>query len=332
MMNPERRARGARAAVRTLTCALVAGLFGLDAGAQDLPSKPVRVIVPFVAGSSIDARMRMMASVIGERIGQQIIVDNRPGAGGSMGTALVAQSPPDGTTWLFTNNSYAINPYVYKDAGQDGAKALVPLNRGYLTALVIVVNPALNVRTLKELAALGKPGGRGINFGSSGIGSLPHFAAELFFHLAGITPLHVPFKGDTQVITEIIGGRIDVAFSGIASAQGHIAAGKLRALAVTSPQRQETLPTVPSMPEAGFPGYNDPIWTGFFLPAGTPAKMVERLNREISAALANPGLRQRMAVTGAEAAPMPAAQFASFVRGELERYAVLVKRVGLQPE
>lgn len=299
---------------------------------QDLPTKPIRVIVPFVAGSSIDARMRMMGAVIGDRLKQQIIIDNRPGAGGSLGTTAVAQSAPDGSTWLFTNNSYTINPYVYKDAGYDPAKALIPLNRAYVSALVVVVNAGSKVRSLKELAALAKADPVNFNYGSSGIGSLPHFSAELFFHLAGVAPLHVPFKGDTQVLTEVLGGRIGVAFSGIASAQPHIASGRLRPLAVTSAQRQSSLPDVPGMQEAGFAGFNDSIWTGFFLPAGTPARMVERLNREITAALGDPELKKRMAITGADVAPLSASTYAEFIRAELVRYARLVKMIGLKPE
>jgi tripartite-type tricarboxylate transporter receptor subunit TctC len=303
-----------------------------SANAQDLPTRPVRIIVPFVAGSSIDARMRMMAPVIGERIGQQIIVENRPGAGGSIGAAAAAQSAPDGSTWLFTNNSFAINAHVYKNPGYDALKSFVPLNRAYVSALVLVVNSDFKARSLKELVAIGKENPEALTYGSSGMGSLPHFAGELLFHLAGVKSLHIPFKGDTQTLSEILGGRVTLTLSGIASAQAHIKSGRLRALAVTSPQRATALPNVPTMAEAGYPAYDDAIWTGFFLPAATPKPMVERLNREITAALSVATLKERMEATGADAAPMTLPAYTAFVQNEMLRYAKLVKLVGLKLE
>ena len=302
------------------------------AHSQDLPNKPIRVIVPFVAGSSIDSRMRVMAQALSERLKQQVLVENKPGAGGSLGAAFVAQTPADGTTWLFTNNSFAISPYVYKNAGYDPLKSFAPVNRAYISALVVLVNAQLKANSLKELVALGKAQPEALNYGSSGMGSLPHFAAELFFQLAGIKPLHIPFKGDTQVLTEMLGGRISIAFSGIPSAQPHIKSGRLRALAVTSQQRNGALETVPTMAEAGFPGYNDMIWTGFFVPAATPKNLVERLNQEISAILRLPAIKAHMDATGAEPAPLSVEQYTAFIQGEVSRYAKFVKEVGLKLE
>ncbi len=312
--------------------ALAVGLGSPTARAQELPNKPIRIIVPFVAGSSIDARVRVMAQALSERLKQQVIVDNKPGAGGSMGSAFVAQAPADGTTWLFTNNSFAINPYVYKNAGYDPLKSLAPVNRGYVSALVVLINSNLKVNSLKELVALAKAQPELLNYGSSGMGSLPHFAAELFFRLAGIKPLHIPFKGDTQVLTEIMGGRISIVFSGIASAQAHIKSGALRALAVTSQQRNSALENVPTMAEAGFPAYNDLIWTGFFVPAATPKNVVGFINKEITAMLNTPSVKARMEATGADVAPMTVVEYSSVVRKEVARYAKLVKDVGLKLE
>lgn len=310
-----------------------AGLAASQGGwSQELPNKPIRVVIPFVAGSSIDSRMRVMAQALSERLKQQVIVENKPGAGGALGTAFVAQAPADGTTWLFTNNSYAISPYVYKNAGYDPLKSFAPLNRAYISALVVLVNAQLKANSLKELVALAKAQPEAVNYGSSGMGSLPHFAAELFFQVAGIKPLHVPFKGDTQVLSEMLGGRINIAFSGIPSAQPHIKTGRLRALAVTSAQRNTALETVPTMAEAGFPGYSDLIWTGFFVPAATPKKVVDYLNNEIAAMLHLPAIKAHMDATGAEPAPLPVAQYEAFIQGEVARYAKLVKDVGLKLE
>lgn len=318
--------------IATGALATLDAMIGPMATGQDLPAKPIRVIVPFVAGSSIDARMRIMAQGLSERLRQQVIVENKPGAGGSLGAAQVAQSPGDGATLLFTNNSYAINPHVYKNVGYDPMKSLTPVCRGYVTALVVLVDPRLKVTTLKEFVALAKAKPEVLNYGSSGIGSLPHFAAELFLQLAGVKLLHIPFKGDAQVMTEILGGRVSMVFSGVATAQPHVKSGAARALAVTTPQRNSGLAEVPTMAEAGFPDYKDSIWTGYFAPAATPRKTVEALNREITAMLNMPSVRERMEITGAEAAPMNTTDFATFIRGEVSRYAKLVKDVGLTQE
>jgi len=313
-----------------LRIALVICCIGADAIAQDLPNKPIRVIVPLVAGASLDARMRVIAADLTERLKRQVIVENKPGAGGSLGAAFVAQAAADGATLLFTNNSYVINPYVYKNAGYDPAKSLVPVNRGYLSSLVFVVTPDIKVGSLKELVALAKTQPDLLNYGSSGLGSLPHFACEYFFKMAGIKPLHIPFKGDAQVLTEVVAGRISMAFSGIFAAQPHIKSGRLRALAVTSPQRISALENVPTMREAGFPAYSDTIWTGFFAPAATPKAIVDKLNREITATLNQNDVKARMEATGADVAPMTVAEFTAFVQSEVARYAKLVKDVGLK--
>lgn len=318
--------------ITTYALAALCVLITITVRAQEIPNKPIRVIVPFVAGSSIDARMRIMAQALGDRLKQQVIVENRTGAGGSLGAAMVAQAPADGTTWLFTNNSYAINPYVYKNAGYDPLTSLTPVNRGYLTALVVLADPKLKVNTLKDLVALAKAKPETLNYGSSGMGSLPHFAAELFFRLAGIQLLHIPFKGDAQVLTEILGGRVSMVFSGVATAQPHIKSGGVRALAVTTPKRNSGLPDVPTMAEAGYPEYNDPIWTGYFVPAATPKRIVDAINREITAVLNMPSVRERMEATGADAAPMSVADYTKFIRAEVARYAKLVKDVGLKLE
>jgi len=320
-------------ATRTLAAVLVgliAGLCSTISSAQTLPDKAIRVIVPLVPGASLDARMRIIAAAMSDRLKRHVVVENKPGAGGSIGTALVAQAAPDGTTLLFTNNSYAISPYALKNPGYDPVKSLTPVNRGYISSLVVVATPTIKAQSMKELVALAKSQPNLLSYGSSGMGSLPHFAAEAFFNGAGISPLHVPFKGDTQALTEVMAGRVSLVFSGILAAQPHIKAGKLRALAVTSPARLAALDGVPTMREAGYPEYNDTIWTGFFAPAGTPRPVIELLNREITATLNDPSLRAKLDASGAEAAPMPHGEFAKFIQTELARYAKLVKALGIR--
>jgi tripartite-type tricarboxylate transporter receptor subunit TctC len=315
---------------RFLACVLA--LACAPVRSQELANRPIRVVVPFIAGSSLDSRMRVIAAALSERLKQQVIVDNKPGAGGSIGAALVAQAPADGLTLLFTNNSYAINPHVYQNAGYDPLKSFAPITQGYVSALVVVINADSKAQTLKELVALVKATPDAFSYGSSGPGSLPHFAAELFFHLAGIKPLHVPFKGDAQSLTEVLAGRVSMNFSGILAAQPHIQSGKLRALAVTSQQRVPALKGVPTIPEAGWPAYNDPIWAGFFAPAATPKPIVEKLNRAIVAALGSANVKAHMEATGAQSAGNTPAEFSLFVQKEVARYASLVKTIGLTVE
>jgi tripartite-type tricarboxylate transporter receptor subunit TctC len=308
-------------------------LAGAAALAQDnYPAKPVRIVIPYTAGSSLDSRGRVIAHALSERLGQQVIVDNRPGAGGSIGTALVAKSPADGLTLLLTNNSYALNPYVYKDAGYDPLKDLVPIAHGYTAAMVLVVHPSAAVKTVRELAAFGKAKPEEISYASSGNGSVPHLCAEIFNQLAGIKALHVPFKGDAQALSDVLAGRLTFIFSGIVAAQPHVKAGKLRALAVTTPKRIDSMPDVPTMAEAGYPTYNLPVWAGFFAPAGTPKSILDKLNKEIGAALVAPAVKANMDATGATAIGGNSADFSALVRKEVERYAKLAKEIGLTIE
>ena len=312
-----------------LVLGLGAASHALTVMAQTLPDKPIRVIVPVVAGASMDARMRTIGSALTQQLKRQVIIENKPGAGGSLGAAFVAQSAPDGMTLLFTNNSFAINPFVYKNAGYDPLKSFVPVNRAYVAPLVVVIGAQVQANSLQELVALAKVRPESLNYGSSGQGSVPHFATESFFRLTGISLLHIPFKGDVQALIEVLGGRVSLVFSGVLAAQPHIKSGKLRALAVTSAQRIAALDNVPTLREAGYPTYDDTIWAGFFAPAATPKGVVEFLNREISTALSSPALRARLDATGAEVATLSLAQYAVFIQGELARYAKLVKELGV---
>jgi tripartite-type tricarboxylate transporter receptor subunit TctC len=315
-----------RLAKRSAACVFVLAATWLRA--EGLPNE-IRVVVPVTAGSSLDARARVIAEALGQRLKQRVIVDNRAGAGGTIGALAVARSKPDGSTLLFTNNSHVISPHIYPSAGYDPVKDFAPVTQAYVSGMVLVAHPSLQVASLKELVALARGPLPPPSYASSGNGSLPHLATELFKQIAGIELLHVPYRGDGQALADVLAGRVPVMMSGYVVAFPHIKAGKLRALAVTSRQRAGILPEVPTIVEAGYPAYALDTWTGFFVPAGTPAELVDKLNLEIAGALATPAVQGQLAATGAEAAVTSPAQFAAFVRQEWESYGKLVRKLHL---
>jgi len=300
--------------------------------AQDLPEQTIRVVVPLTAGSSLDARARVIADAIGQRIKRRVIVENRPGAGGTIGTQHVARSKPDGATLLFTNNSHVVGPHVYGNPGYDPIKDLAPVARAYVSGMVLVAHPGLRVGSVEELVALAKSTAAPPSYASSGTGGLPHLAMAMFARSAHIELLHVPYRGDAQGLTDVLAGRVSVMISGYPAALPHVKAGGLRALAVTSSQRTEIFPGVRTMAEAGYPGAVLDAWTGFFAPAGTPRKVIDRLNREIAAALTLPKLQAHFAATGAQASAGSPDQFGALVKQEWERYGKLVRELGLKAE
>jgi tripartite-type tricarboxylate transporter receptor subunit TctC len=299
--------------------------------AEDLPSE-IRILVPVTAGSTLDARARVIADAIGQRLRQRVIVENRPGAGGIIGALAVARSKPDGSTLLFTNNSHVISPHIYPNAGYDPIRDFAPVAQAYVSGMVLVAHPNLQVASVSELVALARNEPKALSYASSGTGGLPHLAAELFKQVAGIELLHVPYRGDGQALNDVLSGRVPVMMSGYIVVLPHVRAGKLRALAVTSEQRAGILPEVPTIVESGYPAYKLDTWTGFFAPAGTSPGLVDRLNREIAAALATPAVQAQFAATGAEAAVTSPAEFAAFVRQEWEIYSRLVRKLRLAPE
>ena len=299
--------------------------------ADDLPSE-IRILVPVTAGSTLDARARVIADAIGQRLKQRVIVENRPGAGGIIGALAVARSKPDGSTLLFTNNSHVISPHIYPNAGYDPIRDFAPVAQAYVSGMVLVAHPSLEVASVSELVALARNESKALSYASSGTGGLPHLAAELFKQVAGIELLHVPYRGDGQALNDVLAGRVPVMMSGYIVVLPHVRAGKLRALAVTSNQRTGILAEVPTIVESGYPAYKLDTWTGFFAPAGASAGLIDKLNREIAAALATPAVQAQFAATGAEAAVTSPAEFAAFVRQEWEIYGRLVRKLRLTPE
>lgn len=299
---------------------------------QDLPEQTIRVVVPLTAGSSLDARARIIVDAIGQRIKRRVIVENRPGAGGTIGTLYVARSKPDGATLLFTNNSHVVSPHVYRNPGYDPIRDLAPVARGYVSGMVLVAHPGLGVTSVKDLVALAKRASAPLTYASSGSGGLPHLAMAMFAHAARVDLLHVPYRGDAQGLMDVLAGRVSMMISGYPAALPHVKVGSLRALAVTSTQRTRIFPDVPTMAEAGHPDAVLDAWTGFFAPAGTPIRVIDRLNREIAGALTQPALQAHFAATGAEASAGSPEAFAALVRQEWEHYGVLVRALRLKAE
>ena len=312
-----------------LACMLVLAATWLRA--DGLPND-IRVLVPVTAGSSLDARARVIAEALGQRLKRRVIVENRPGAGGTIGSLAAARAKPDGSTLLFTNNSHVISPHVYPDAGYDPLRDFAPVTKAYVSGMVLVAHPNLKIASLRELVMLSRDQSQELSYASSGTGGLPHLATELFKQVAGIELLHIPYRGDGQALPDVLAGRVPLMMSGYVVAMPHIKAGKLRALAVTAPRRTEILPDVPTIADSGYPAYALDTWTGFFAPAGTPAETVNTLNREIAAALATPAMKEQLAATGAEATVTSPAEFAAFVQRESGTYGKLVRRLQLKPE
>ena len=319
-----------RATVSVASASLLLSATCCPAAASDQSSKAIRIIVPVAAGSSLDARARIIAQALGHRLGQQPIVENKPGAGGTIGSAYVAKSAPDGSVLLFTNDALVINPHVYRDPGYDALKDFAPITQAYVSSMVLVESRTAKAQTVKDLIALARDQPGTLTYGSSGNGGLPHLAMEVFSRLAGISLVHVPYKGDSQALTDLLAGRISIMVSGIPAALGYIRSGDMRALAVTGAQRVRALPNVPTVAEAGLPGFDVFAWTGFFAPVSTPAPVIEQLNRDLVASIGSEAVKAHLEATGGQPAPSSPGEFSTFVRKEFERYGKLVKAIGLK--
>jgi tripartite-type tricarboxylate transporter receptor subunit TctC len=299
------------------------------AHSADFPSKPVRLVVPFPAGGTTDVMGRLIGQQLSARLGQQFIIDNRPGAAGGIGTDVVAKSPADGYTLLLgAVATHSINPSLYAHLPYDPVKDFAPISLLGTLPNVLVVNPSLPVRSVQELIALAKAKPGTLTFASGGNGTTHHLSGELFKRMAGVDMTHVPYKGNAPAITDVIGGQVNLMFDNISNSLPHIKAGKLRALAVTGPARSPVLPNVPTLAELGFSGYNITSWFGLFAPAGTPQPIVNRLNATVNEALHDKQVRNLLASEGIEAQGNSLEQFRTFLQTESVRWAKLVKESG----
>ena len=312
-----------------VTFAFVLGILPADALAQSYPSRPVRLVVPFPAGGTTDILARAMAEKLSGALGQQFVVDNRPGAGGNIGSDIVAKSPPDGYTLLMgTVGTHAINPSLYPKMPYDHVKDFVPVVLVAGVPNVLVVNPTVPAKTVAELIALAKEKPGTINFASSGNGTSIHLSGELFKLLAGVQIAHVPYKGSAPALTDLIGGRVQIMFDNLPSALPHIKGGKLRALAVTSSKRAPALPDLPTIAESGVAGFEASSWFGILAPAATPRDIVQRINAEANKALHAPDMREKLLAQGAEAVGNSPEFFADYIRTETVKWAKVVKDSG----
>ncbi len=316
-----------RATLAAVTCLTILVPFAVHA--QAWPSKPIRVIVPFPAGSTTDIIARAIADKMGASLGQTLVIDNRAGASGTIGQAAVAQAAPDGYTIMVHSSSHTVSPSTFAKLPFDTEKDFVGVTPISSTPNVLVMSPSKNIKTLQELlaAARAKPGS--MNFASAGQGSATHLNAEKFKLAAKIDAMNIPFKGSAEAVTEVMAGRVDYYFSPIAPVIGQIRNGQLVPLAVGSPRRASTLPNVPTTAEAGVPGSEFNFWIGMMAPAKTPRDIVNRLQEEVVKALASPEVKERFATLGADAWTLKPEQFDAYITEEIKTNAVLVKAAGL---
>jgi tripartite-type tricarboxylate transporter receptor subunit TctC len=313
----------------TAACLLMAaGLWAAAGHAQAYPVKPVRIVVPYPPGGGNDIVVRAYSPRLTERLGQSIVVDNRGGATGAIGTEMVARSAPDGYTLLsHTNAGLVILPHLNPDLRYDPVKDFAPITLAASSPYLLVVHPKVPATTVAELIALAKARPGGLNFSSSGNGSSTHLAGLVFNKMAGVNMVHIPYKGSGPAVTDLIAGQVQTRFSSIPPALQHVKAGRLRALAVTSAKRFSLLPEIPAVAET-LPGYEVNSWYGLLAPAGTPPAIIRRLNADMVAALQAPDTRARLEVDGSEAVGSTPERFAAIIREELRHWGPIVREAG----
>jgi tripartite-type tricarboxylate transporter receptor subunit TctC len=312
-------------AILTLTSA--------QAHSQDYPAKPIRIVVPFSPGGVADNSARVVADPLGARLGQQVLVENRPGASGNIGTQAVAQAAPDGYTLLLGfDGTMVINPHVFPKIPFDTLKDFAPVTKLGDATLILVAHPSVPARDLAEFIAHAKARPGPFAYGTSGTGGTPHLAGELLKLRTGIALEHVPYKGGGQAITDVVGGQIPLVFTAIATAQQYVRTGRLVGLGVPGARRSAALPDVPTFVESGLPGFDVSSWTGIFAPAGTPRPVVDKLQRELAAVLRTAFVRERYAVLGIEPVGNSPQKFGDQVRADLARWEKVVRAANVRLE
>ena len=316
-------------------CSIASVCLALACGtalAQAYPSKPIKLILPFPPGAPSDLVGRTIGQKVGEQMGQSLVPDNRVGAGGSVGLALVAKAPPDGYTIMVSSPAIALTPLLYSNLPYDSTKDFAPIARLASIENVMLVHPSVPVKTLKEFIALARSQPGKLNYGSGGPGTTNHLANELLKSLEKLNIVHVPYKGATLATNALMGGEVDEVIVSVASVLPLIRAGRVRPIAVLSQKRVATLPNVPTSTEAGYPNFKMSIWYGMFAPAGTPRDIVNRLYREVARAFEDPQLRRHMSNAGMDPWLGAPEELDQLVRGELARYAKIIQSAGLKKE
>ena len=315
-----------------LALAGAAAIAPLPAAAQAYPDKPIRLVIPYSPGGPVDIVGRLTGQKLSEALKQQIVVDNRAGGGGNIAVEIVAKSPPDGYTLLMgANGTNAINPNLYPNLAVKPERDLAPIGMVASSPMILVAHPSVAASSIKDLVALAKSKPGAINFASSGSGSTAHLSSELFKSMTGIDIVHVPYKGAGPALTDLVGGQVQIMFTGVSSTLPYVKAGRLKALGVSSEKRLAILPEVPTVGE-GVPGYEVMTWYGVFAPAKTPQPIIDKLNQTLARIYATPDARDRLAALGAEPITMSPDQFAAAVRKELAKWAKVVKDSGARPE
>jgi tripartite-type tricarboxylate transporter receptor subunit TctC len=327
-----------RAPQRRRICAVGAALVAVGflaqpaAAADTYPNRPLRLIVPYAAGGNADIVGRIVADGLTTRLGQQVVVDNRAGGASIIGTELAARAPADGYTLLLVASTFAVNPSLVPKLPYDTLKDLVPISLVGQTPQVLVVTPSLPASTVKEFVAYAKSKPNALNYGSTGVGSTANMAGALLNLMAGIQLVHVPYKATAQSLVDVMAGHLHVAIPSLTSSIPHIRSGKIRPLGLTSSKRSAQLPEVPTIAEAGVPGYQAVIWNGVLAPAGTPKPILERLSRDVAETMRSPEASKRYAALGAETIGSTPQEFAKFLREEIGQYARLIEAAGLKTE
>lgn len=312
--------------------AVVGSTWAAGAAAQAYPTRPIRIIVPFAPGGATDAVMRMLGPRLSDNLGQQIVVDNRPGGASTIGMDLVAKSPPDGYTLGVANLSFAVNPSLFAKLPYNTERDFALVGLVAVVPLVLSVHPSLPVTSSKDLIALARARPGELNYSSSGNGSATQMATELFSYMTGIKMVHVPYTGGGPALLSVLSGQVSVYFGAIPAVLPHFKSGKLRGLGVTTAKRDPAIPDIPSIAEAGVPGYESREWNGLVAPAGTPASVISRLNQAIVKALAAPELSERFAGVGAHPVGSTPEELGAHIRQELDTWAKVIKAAGIRVE
>jgi tripartite-type tricarboxylate transporter receptor subunit TctC len=315
---------------KTLLCALTALAVPGSAAAQAYPNRPVRLIVPFAAGGGTDTLARMIAQRLTDTLGQTVVTDNRPAVDGVVGSDIVAKAVPDGYTLLIVSSSHAINPALGKKLPYDTLRDFAPITHTATQQLLFVVHPTVPARSIREVIDLTKAKPDGLNYGSSSNAvALP---MELFKAMAGVRIQHIPYKGSGPMLSDLLGGQIQMAIAGAVASLPHVKTGKLRGLAIGDSKRSEFAPDIPTIAESGVPGYHATIWTGMLAPARTPSAIIERLNRDAIAIVQAPEFRQRLAAMGADTVGSTPATWGRFIGEEIAKWARIAKIAGMKAE
>ena len=313
-------------------CALGVLLAGAEAGAQGWPVKPVRLVVPSSPGGGTDISARLIAPRLGQELGQQVVVENRAGAGTMIGSEAVARAAPDGYTLLMGISTLTINPHILRKLPFDAMKDLAPVTQAVVLPNMLVSHPSLPAKTVKELVAFARARPGQLNFGSAGVGTNPHLCMELFLSMTGTKMVHVPYKGVGPASVDLVAGHVSLMMANMLTAGPHIKSGRLRAYGVTGARRSAAAPEYPTIAEAGVPGYEAVQWYGVLVPAATPRDIVTRLHGALARVLGDPVMKERFAADGAEAVGNSPEEFAAAMRNDFVKWGKVVKSAGIKPE